>query len=318
MYKTDLSVKIKSLEMKNPVMPASGAFDYFEDNANVYPMNTLGAIMLKSIHRRERFGNKPPRIAEITAGMMNSVGIPSSGIEKFLAENQPKKYAALDVPVIISISGNSPEDYVQICQMLEGNPYFAAIEMNLSCPNVGTGLQLASDEVLLGRTVQACRTVSTFPLLVKLSPNVTSIKKLAQIAEECGADALTIANTYMGMKIDIRKRAPLLGNLSGGVSGPAIKPLTMYHVYQAFQAVKIPIIGCGGIMGWEDAIEYLMAGASAVQVGAGNFVNPMLMKEVIDGIDSYLEKNGFHSVRDIVGIANHQNDDLSCECSIGH
>lgn len=316
MYKTDISVKIKSLKMKNPVMPASGAYDYFEDNANVFPMNTLGAIMLKSINRRERFGNPPPRIAEITAGMMNSVGIPSVGIDKFLSENQPKKYAVLDVPVIISISGNSPEDYVEICQKLEGNPYLAAIEMNLSCPNVGTGLQLASDEVLLGRTVQACRHMSSFPLIIKLSPNVTHINKLAQIAEECGADALTIANTYMGLKIDIKKRKPWLGNTTGGVSGPAIKPLTLYHVFQAYRAVTIPIIGCGGIMGWEDAVEYFMAGASAVQVGAGNFVNPMLMKEVIDGIDNYLDKNGFKSLQDIIGIANQKNPGTDCGCNL--
>ena len=316
MYKTDIAVKIKSLEMKNPVMPASGAYDYFEDNADVFPMNTLGAIMLKSINRRERFGNPPPRIVEITAGMMNSVGIPSVGIDKFLAENQPAKYAKLDVPVIISISGNSPEDYVEICQMLEGNPYLAAIELNLSCPNVGTGLQLASDKVLLGRTVQACRYASTMPLLAKLSPNVTHITDMAIIAEESGADALTIANTYMGLKIDIKKRKPWLGNTSGGVSGPAIKPLTLYHVFHAYRVVNIPIIGCGGIMSWEDAIEYFMAGASAVQVGAGNFVNPMLMKEVIDGIDNYLDKNGFHSLQEIVGIANKKDVSISSKCEL--
>lgn len=302
--------------MKNPVMPASGAYDYFEDNANVFPMNTLGAIMLKSIDRHERIGNPPPRIAEITAGMMNSVGIPSVGIDRFLAENQLEKYAVLDVPVIVSISGNSPQDYVEICQKLEGNPHLAAIEMNLSCPNVGTGLLLASDEVLLGRTVQACRHTSSFPLIIKLSPNVTHINKMAQIAEDCGADALTIANTYMGLKIDIKKRKPWLGNTTGGVSGPAIKPLTLYHVFKAYRAVSIPIIGCGGIMGWEDAIEYFMAGASAVQVGAGNFVNPMLMKEVIDGIDNYLDKNGFKSLQDIIGIANQKNPGTDCGCNL--
>ncbi len=303
MYKTDLSVKINSLELKNPVMPASGTYDYFEDNADIFPMNNLGAIMLKSIHRRPRTGNKPPRIAEVTGGMLNAVGIPSAGIEYFLQSGSLQQYETLDVPIIISISGNSPIDYVEICKMLEGNSSLAAIELNLSCPNVGTGLQLSSDEVLLGRTVQAVRAVSSFPLLIKLTPNVTDIRKTARIAEECGADAVTIANTYMGMKIDIHKKKPVLGNIMGGMSGPAIKPLTMRMVYQAFTVLNIPIIACGGIMNFSDAVEYILAGATAVQVGAGNFVNPMLMKEVIDGIDDYLFNNGYKSLTEIRGVA---------------
>ncbi len=312
MYKTDLSIKIKSLALKNPVMPASGAYDYFEDNADVFEMDELGAIVLKSIHRRERKGNKPPRIVEVTAGMINSVGIPSSGIEKYIKDNLLERYATLNVPTIISVSGNSPQDYIETCEMLEGNPAVHAVELNLSCPNVGTGLQLASDPVLLGRTVQSVRTVTTFPLLIKLSPNVTDIRDTARIAEDCGADALTIANTYMAMKIDIKKRAPVLGNTSGGLSGPAIKPISLYHVFQAYTAVEIPIIGCGGIMSAADAIEYLLAGATAIQVGAGNFVNPMLMKEVISGIDDYLAANGFKSVSEITGLANRRKQAITC------
>ena len=304
MYKTDLSVQISALQMKNPVMPASGAYDYFEDNAGVFPMSTLGAIMLKSVHRYPRPGNKPPRIAEVTGGMLNSIGIPSIGIEAVLKNGSLEHYKTLNVPVVISISGGSPVDYVEICKMLEGNPSIDAIELNLSCPNVGTGLQLASDEVLIGRTVQSVRTVTSFPLIAKLSPNVTDIRKTAKISEECGADAVTVANTYMGMKIDIQTKKPVLGNIMGGLSGPAIKPITLHMVYQAYSVLNIPIIACGGIMCASDAIEYILAGATAVQVGAGNFVNPMLMKEVIEGIDDYLAKNGCQSLSDIRGIAN--------------
>lgn len=303
MYKTDLSVTIKSLKMKNPVMPASGAYDYFENNANVFPMDILGAIMLKSIHRRARPGNKPPRIAEVSAGMLNAVGIPSAGIEAYLRDNSLARYRELNVPVIVSVSGDQPRDYVETCQMLAGNPSVDAIELNLSCPNVGTGLQLATDEVLLGRTVEATRLVTDFPLIVKLSPNVTDICKPAVIAQDCGADAVTIANTFMGMKIDIKTRKPFLGNTTGGLSGPAIKPITLRMVYQAYQKISIPIIGCGGIMCAADAIEYILAGATAVQVGSGNFVNPMLMKEVIEGMDAYLAENNFEKLEDIRGAA---------------
>jgi len=303
MYKTDLSVTIKSLKMKNPVMPASGAYDYFENNANVFPMDILGAIMLKSIHRRARPGNKPPRIAEVTGGMLNAVGIPSAGIEAYLRDNSLARYRELNVPVIVSVSGDQPRDYVETCRMLAGNPSVDAIELNLSCPNVGTGLQLATDEVLLGRTVEATRLVTDFPLIVKLSPNVTDICKPAVIAQDCGADAVTIANTFMGMKIDIKTRKPFLGNTTGGLSGPAIKPITLRMVYQAYQKISIPIIGCGGIMCAADAIEYILAGATAVQVGSGNFVNPMLMKEVIEGMDAYLAENHFEKLEDIRGTA---------------
>lgn len=289
--------------MKNPVMPASGAYDYFENNANVFPMDILGAIMLKSIHRRARPGNKPPRIAEVTGGMLNAVGIPSAGIEAYLRDNSLARYRELNVPVIVSVSGDQPRDYVETCQMLAGNPSVDAIELNLSCPNVGTGLQLATDEVLLGRTVEATRLVTDFPLIVKLSPNVTDICKPAVIAQDCGADAVTIANTFMGMKIDIKTRKPFLGNTTGGLSGPAIKPITLRMVYQAYQKISIPIIGCGGIMSAADAIEYILAGATAVQVGSGNFVNPMLMKEVIEGMDVYLAENHFEKLEDIRGTA---------------
>ena len=303
MYKTDLSVTIKSLKMKNPVMPASGAYDYFENNANVFPMDILGAIMLKSIHRRARPGNKPPRIAEVSAGMLNAVGIPSAGIEAYLRDNSLARYRELNVPVIVSVSGDQPQDYVETCRMLAGNPSVDAIELNLSCPNVGTGLQLATDEVLLGRTVEATRLVTDFPLIVKLSPNVTDICKPAVIAQDCGADAVTIANTFMGIKIDIKTRKPFLGNTTGGLSGPAIKPIALRMVYQAYQKISIPIIGCGGIMCAADAIEYILAGATAVQVGSGNFVNPMLMKEVIEGMDTYLAENHFEKLEDIRGTA---------------
>jgi dihydroorotate dehydrogenase (NAD+) catalytic subunit len=302
MYKTDIHVNIGSLTLKNPVMPASGAYGYYEDNANVFTMDKLGAIVVKSVHREKREGNPGPRIVEVEAGMINSVGIPSGGIEKFI-DSELDALAKLNTPVIISISGGCPEDFIESAKMLDGIDKVGAIEINLSCPNVGSGLQFASDEVLLGRVVQGVRSVTKHPIISKLSPNVTDIRKTASISEDCGADAVTIANTFISMKIDIDKQKPVLGNIMGGLSGPAIKPINMRMVYQVWEAVKIPIIACGGITCWQDAIEYILAGASAVQVGCANFVNPLTMVEVVEGIDNYLHEKGCRSIDEIRGAA---------------
>lgn len=300
----DTSVTIGSLRMKNPVMPASGTYDYFEDNADLFPMTELGAVMLKTIHHDVRPGNKPPRIAETTAGMLNAVGIPSIGIHAFVQNGLlAKKYRQLNTPIIVSVAGGSPEDLRECCELLDDSEDVAAIEMNLSCPNVGTGLQLSSDETLLRNCVTEARKGTRHTLIAKLSPNVTNIAKMAKISEDCGADAVTIANTYMGIKIDIRKKKPFLGNTQGGLSGPAIKPLTLLKVFQTYKAVRIPIIGCGGIVTAEDAVEYILAGASAVQVGAANFVDPLAMLKVIQGIESYMTENGFPDIRSFRGLA---------------
>lgn len=304
MTKIDTSVTIGSLRMKNPVMPASGTYDYFEDNAGLFSMSELGAVMLKTVHHDVRPGNKPPRIAETTAGMLNAVGIPSVGIHAFVESGSlADRYRCLNAPIIVSVAGGTPEDLRECCELLDDSEDVAAIEMNLSCPNVGTGLQMSSDESLLRNCVKEARKGTHHTLIAKLSPNVTNIARMAQISEECGADAVTIANTYMGLKIDIRKKKPFLGNTQGGLSGPAIKPLTLYKVFQAYRAVRIPIIGCGGIASAEDAVEYILAGATAVQVGAVNFVDPLAMPKIISGIEAYMDENGFPDIFSFRGLA---------------
>lgn len=304
MAEIDTSVVIGNLRMKNPVMPASGAYDYYENNAGLFPMSDLGAIMLKSIHHDIRPGNKPPRIAETPSGMLNAVGIPSIGIRAFInGEYLKNKYRPLGAPIVVSVSAGTAKDLRTCCELLDDSEDVAAIEINLSCPNVGTGLQLSSDEGLLRECVREARKGTKHTLIAKLSPNVTNIAKMAIISEENGADAVTIANTYMGIKIDINTKKPFLGNTQGGLSGPAIKPITLYKVFQAYNVVHIPIIGCGGIMCAEDAIEYILAGASAVQVGAMNFVDPMVMPKVIKGIEAWMEKNNFPDIASFKGMA---------------
>lgn len=302
MYQTDLSFTFGGLTLKNPVMPASGTYDYFDCNANLFPMSDLGAIVIKSVHRHVRTGNPSPRIVETASGMINAVGIPSKGIEAFMREDL-EHYRQLNAPVILSLSGSCVEDYEESAQIVDNDHRIAALELNLSCPNVGSGLPFSSDIPLLHDVTARVRRATKLPMIVKLTPNITDIRVSTKAAEDSGADALVVANTFRAMSIDIRSRRPVLGNVSGGLSGPAIKPQTMFQVYQAYTAVKIPIIACGGIARWQDAVEYFLAGASAVQVGCCNFVNPMCMIEVIDGIDAYLKDNGFASIRDLRGLA---------------
>lgn len=304
-YLTDLSVELGGAVFKNPVMPASGTYDYFENNADCFPVSELGAVMIKSVHRLRRPGNPGPRIAEVCGGMLNCVGIPSVGIEAFLRDELPR-YENIGTQVILSISGSEPVHYAEIADLVGDDPRIAALEMNLSCPNVGSGLPFSSDPQLLYDTVCQTRQRTTLPLYAKLSPNVTDIRVSCRAAEDAGADALTLSNTFRAMTIDIQKRRPYLGNLSGGMSGPAVKPMNMFLVWQAYETVHIPIIACGGIASWRDAVEYLMAGASAVQVGSCNFNNPMTMHNIIHDLDSYLHRNGIASVRELCGAAHKQ------------
>lgn len=304
-YLTDLSVELGGAVFKNPVMPASGTYDYFENNADCFPVSELGAVMIKSVHRLRRPGNPGPRIAEVCGGMLNCVGIPSVGIEAFLRDELPR-YENIGTPVILSISGSEPVHYAEIAELVGDDPRIAALEMNLSCPNVGSGLPFSSDPQLLYDTVRQTRQRTTLPLYAKLSPNVTDIRVSCRAAEDAGADALTLSNTFRAMTIDIQKRRPYLGNLSGGMSGPAVKPMNMFLVWQAYETVHIPIIACGGIASWRDAVEYLMAGASAVQVGSCNFNDPMTMHNIIHDLDSYLHRNGIASVRELCGAAHKQ------------
>lgn len=304
-YLTDLSVELGGAVFKNPVMPASGTYDYFENNADCFPVSELGAVMIKSVHRLRRPGNPGPHIAEVCGGMLNCVGIPSVGIEAFLRDELPR-YENIGTQVILSISGSEPVHYAEIAELVGDDPRIAALEMNLSCPNVGSGLPFSSDPQLLYDTVRQTRQRTTLPLYAKLSPNVTDIRVSCRAAEDAGADALTLSNTFRAMTIDIQKRRPYLGNLSGGMSGPAVKPMNMFLVWQAYETVHIPIIACGGIASWRDAVEYLMAGASAVQVGSCNFNNPMTMHNIIHDLDSYLHRNGIASVRELCGAAHKQ------------
>lgn len=304
-YLTDLSVELGGAVFKNPVMPASGTYDYFENNADCFPVSELGAVMIKSVHRLRRPGNPGPRIAEVCGGMLNCVGIPSVGIEAFLRDELPR-YENIGTQVILSISGSEQVHYAEIAELVGDDPRIAALEMNLSCPNVGSGLPFSSDPQLLYDTVRQTRQRTTLPLYAKLSPNVTDIRVSCRAAEDAGADALTLSNTFRAMTIDIQKRRPYLGNLSGGMSGPAVKPMNMFLVWQAYETVHIPIIACGGIASWRDAVEYLMAGASAVQVGSCNFINPMTMHNIIHDLDSYLHRNGIASVRELCGAAHKQ------------
>lgn len=304
-YLTDLSVELGGAVFKNPVMPASGTYDYFENNADCFPVSELGAVMIKSVHRLRRPGNPGPRIAEVCGGMLNCVGIPSVGIEAFLRDELPR-YENIGTQVILSISGSESVHYAEIAELVGDDPRIAALEMNLSCPNVGSGLPFSSDPQLLYETVRQTRQRTTLPLYAKLSPNVTDIRVSCRAAEDAGADALTLSNTFRAMTIDIQKRRPYLGNLSGGMSGPAVKPMNMFLVWQAYETVHIPIIACGGIASWRDAVEYLMAGASAVQVGSCNFNDPMAMHNIIHDLDSYLHRNGIASVRELCGAAHKQ------------
>ena len=304
-YLTDLSVELGGAVFKNPVMPASGTYDYFENNADCFPVSELGAVMIKSVHRLRRPGNPGPRIAEVCGGMLNCVGIPSVGIEAFLRDELPR-YENIGTQVILSISGSEQVHYAEIAELVGDDPRIAALEMNLSCPNVGSGLPFSSDPQLLYDTVRQTRQRTTLPLYAKLSPNVTDIRVSCRAAEDAGADALTLSNTFRAMTIDIQKRRPYLGNLSGGMSGPAVKPMNMFLVWQAYETVHIPIIACGGIASWRDTVEYLMAGASAVQVGSCNFNDPMTMHNIIHDLDSYLHRNGIASVRELCGAAHKQ------------
>lgn len=302
MYQTDLSVRIAGAEFKNPVMPASGAYDYFDANANVFPMADLGAVMVKSVHRLVRPGNPGPRITEVLGGVINAVGIPSKGIEYFM-EHDLERYCTLGAPVVLSISGSCAAHYIESLQIVNSDKRIAAVELNLSCPNVGSGLPFSSDAEVLRSLVSGARAATDLPLFVKLTPNVTDIRPCAKAAEQSGADAITVSNTFRAMQIDIRKQKPVLGNISGGMSGPAIKPQNLFLVWQAYETVSIPIIASGGVSCWQDAIEYMLAGAAMVQVGCKNFTDPMCMPHIIEGIDKYAAEHGYQKLSELRGLA---------------
>lgn len=301
--KPDLSVNVGGIFMKNPITTASGTFGFGPEYAPYFDLNCLGAITVKGITLQPRNGNPPPRLVETPAGILNSIGLQNPGLERFIAEALPF-LAPYDLPVLVNIAGDTVRDYALLAEKLSQTPGIAGLEVNISCPNVQRGgLQFGSDPLMAAEVTRAVKSSSDLPVIVKLSPNVTSIAAVAEKVAQAGADALSMINTVLGMAIDIKNKRPLLGNVLGGLSGPAVKPIALRAVWQAYQAVKLPIIGMGGISTAEDALEFMLAGASAVAVGTANFVHPRTTMDVLAGIESYLIENNIASVRTLTGLA---------------
>lgn len=301
--KTDISTEVGGLKLKNPVMPASGTWGYGEEYAEFYSPAELGAVVVKGTTLEPRPGNEPPRIAETPAGMLNSVGLQNVGIERFLSEKLPFLREKKCI-VIANIAGGTVDDYAEIAKRLDAEKGISAVEVNISCPNVkkgGIAFGVRADTA--SGVIKSVREAYRGALIAKLSPNVTDIVEIARACIDSGADALTLINTVKGMSIDINSRKPLLPNSTGGLSGPAIKPIALRMVYEVKKATGADIIGVGGIECFEDALEFIMAGASAVQVGTANFYNPLIMPEIISGLRTYLEDNGISSVKELIGVA---------------
>ena len=299
---TDLSVKIGALELKNPVMVASGTFGYGEEfHGSIYDISRLGAVVTKGISLEVRAGNPMPRVIETASGMLNAIGLANVGAEAFVKEKIPFLEKA-GATVVANILGRSVEEYAVVSRMLEPCCGVHAIEINISCPNVKAGgVAFGTDPALAAEVTRAVRAVFNRTLVVKLSPQCSDIPRMARAVEEAGADALSLINSIPAMAVDANRRRPVLANVTGGLSGPAIKPIALRMVYEASRAVGIPVIGIGGIMNAVDAVEFMLAGASAIQVGTANFVRPGAAVEIIDGIALYCRQKGFASVREIIG-----------------
>lgn len=300
----NLSVHIGNLKLKNPVMTASGTFGYGEEYSEFVDLNKLGAIVVKGISLRPMEGNPPPRIWETPCGMLNSIGLQNVGLKKFVKEKIPY-LKQFNTPVIANILANSIQGYVQLSRALDDSGV-EGIELNVSCPNVKKGgISFGTDKKTLVRLISKVRqSVKRAVLITKLSPNVSSIQEFAKIAEDSGSDAISLINTIPGMAIDIETRRPRLSNITGGLSGPAIKPVAVRMVWESYNAVKIPIIGMGGIINAEDAIEFMLAGATAVAVGTANFINPKSIESIIAGIEDYFQRKSINHVKEIIGSLN--------------
>jgi dihydroorotate dehydrogenase (NAD+) catalytic subunit len=314
--KPDLSVTIGSLTLKNPVMPASGCFGYGEEYAPFYDLKRLGAIVVKGTTAEPCPGNPPVRLAETAGGMLNAIGLQNPGVRA--AREKLRKMADCGAPLIVNVAGHSAGDYLAVIEELECEPAAAAYEINISCPNVRAGgMAFGTDPSVVSALVKEMRRSTKKTLIVKLSPNVTDIVTIAKAAEDAGADALSLINTLLGMAIDTTSRRPILANVTGGLSGPAVKPVALRMVWQVTSAVGIPVIGMGGISNASDAVEFLLAGASAVAIGAANFVNPTVCPEVVDGLESYLREHDFSTVGEIIGLAKQEKNDLRGDCGCG-
>jgi dihydroorotate dehydrogenase (NAD+) catalytic subunit len=299
--KPDLTVNIGGLQLKNPVMTASGTFGYAREFDQLVDLNRLGGIIVKGLSLKPTKGNPPPRIVETPSGMLNAIGLENVGIEAFVEEKLPF-LKRLTPPVIVNIYGKMEEEYVQMAARIDAVEAIAAIEVNISCPNVkACGMVSGVDPAATFRIVRGVRDQTQKPLIVKLSPNVTDITEIALAAQEAGADCISLINTLTAMVVDIETRRPRLANITGGLSGPAIKPVAVRMVWQVAQVAKVPVIGIGGIMKAEDALEFFIAGASAVQIGTANFINPHVTTDVIDGIERFLADRNIASVSNIIG-----------------
>lgn len=299
----NLEVNIGKLRLKNPVMTASGTFGYGEEFAEFIDLSRLGAVVVKGLSINAKEGNPPPRLVETASGMLNAIGLQNIGIERFIKEKLPflKTY---DTSVIVNFFGDSVEEYETAAAMLSSQEGIHGLEMNISCPNKQAGWCIfGTDPKVTFEVVSTVRKRTALPLIVKLSPNVTDISVMARAAVEAGADALSLINTITGMAIDIKTRRPRLGNVTGGLSGPAIKPVALRMVYEVYKAVKVPVIGMGGIMSADDAVEFMLAGASGIAVGTANFVNPLASIEILDGIIDYMEKEGIEDISSLTGTA---------------
>lgn len=297
----DISVELPGLHLKNPVIPASGCFGYGREFAELYDLSLLGGIAIKSATPHERFGNPTPRIAETPDGMLNAIGLQNHGVD-YIIEHELPFLSQFDTEIIANVAGSSEEDYVEVIQKMNPSSVVKAFELNISCPNVRHGgMGLGTDPALAAEVTRMAKQVSRKPVYVKLSPNVTNIVDIAKACEEAGADGLVMINTLLGMRIDLKTGKPVLANKTGGLSGPAVKPVAIRCVYQCAQAVHIPIIGVGGITSAEDVLEFLYAGASAVEVGAANFHDPYICKKIIEDLPGVLEKYVNTSVKDAVG-----------------
>lgn len=297
----NLAVTLAGLKLKNPVMTASGTFGYAREFESLMDLNRLGAIVVKGLALKPVKGNPPPRIVETACGMLNAIGLENVGIDAFVADKMPF-LRTLSPPIIANIYGTSIEEYAALAERIDRVDGVAAVEVNISCPNVKAGgVVFGVDPAAAERVVRAVRGRTRKPVIVKLSPNVTDITVIARSAEAGGADALSLINTITGMAIDIESRRPRLANITGGLSGPAIKPVALRMVWQTARATRLPLIGIGGILRGQDAVEFLLAGATAVQVGTANFINPRATLEVIAGIEGYLARHGIGDVNEIVG-----------------
>lgn len=297
----DLKVNIKGLSLKNPVMTASGTFGYGEEFADFIDLNRLGAIIVKGTTINHREGNPYPRMVETPSGMLNAVGLQNKGVNYFIEHIYPR-IKDLDTEIVVNVSGAKVEDYVAVCEMLDGMDKIHAIELNISCPNVKQGgMAFGTTCAGASQVVKAARNAYGKALIVKLSPNVTDISEIARAVEAEGADSVSLVNTFLGMAIDTETRRPYLSTITGGLSGSCIRPIAVRMVYQVAHSVKIPVIGLGGIMNGRDAIEFMLAGATAVQVGTANFVDPSVTMKIIDYMEEYLQRHNISSIREIIG-----------------